>query len=83
MDDMNYAVPDYAPEVVQEEAPVVAEKEAYTYYEFKEKVMTKEQYEIYRMLQEQTQEIITHSTEKDVEKAIDEYTLELVEEGLI
>ncbi len=70
-------------ELVEKEPVFETVQEEYTYYEYQERTFSKEEYAMYLISKEQTEEIINHSTEKDVEKAIDAYTLSLVEEGVI
>lgn len=83
--DTQYAHDAYDKQEVQEGTQDTSHEtiQTYTYYEYLERTMTHEEYANYVMLQEQTEEIIKHNTEKDIERAIDDYTLSLVEGGLL
>lgn len=70
-------------ELVEKEPVFETVQEEYVYYEYQERTFSKEEYAMYLISKEQTEEIIKHSTEKDVENAIDAYTLSLVEEGAL
>ncbi len=74
---------DLAGNLIEKEPVFETVQEEYTYYEYQERTFSKEEYAMYLISKEQTEEIIKHSTEKDVENAIDAYTLSLVEEGVI
>lgn len=74
---------DLAGNLIEKEPVYETIQEEYPYYEYQERTMTKEEYAMYLISQEQAQQVIEHKTEQDVEKAIDAYTLSLVEEGVI
>lgn len=63
------------------------EQQTVTEWQYEEKEMTVEEYRQMILMQqvvtENTQEIVASVTEFQKEQAIDEYTLQLVEEGLI
>lgn len=70
-------------ELVEKEPVFETVQEEYTFYEYQERTFTKEEYVMWLISKEQTEEIINHNTKNDVEQAIDAYTLSLVEEGVI
>lgn len=74
---------DLAGNLIEKEPAFETVEEEYTYYEYQERTFTKEEYASYLISQEQAQAIMQHKTDQDVERAIDAYTLNLVEEGLL